>query len=76
MVSVPESAITPAQRALGHQGLFVEPTAAISWAAALLARGDPILRDVRRGGAGWERARALAAGSLVVPLCGSGLKAL
>ncbi len=76
VVSVPESAITPAQRALAGQGLFAEPTAAITWAAALLALGHPIIGGPPPGGA-WKQARELAAGHLVVvPLCGSGLKAL
>lgn len=41
VVAVPEAAIAPALRALGHLGLFVEPTAATAAAAlsALLAEG-------------------------------------
>jgi threonine synthase len=74
VVSVPESTIQPAQRALALNGLLVEPTAAVTWAAALLARGDSAIDGGPRVGAAWERARALAAGSMVVPLCGSGLK--
>ncbi len=75
VVSVPEAAIKPAQHALARQGLFVEPTAAITWAAALLALGDPIFERPPTGDT-WKQARALAAARLVVPLCGSGLKAL
>jgi hypothetical protein len=52
----------------------VEPTAALTWAAALLARDHPALADLAAPGDGWRRARELAAGSVVVPLCGSGLK--
>ncbi len=74
VVSVPESTIEPAQRALARKGLLVEPTAAVTWAAAVIARGDRVFDAARPGGAGWERARELAAGSVVVPLCGSGVK--
>jgi threonine synthase len=76
VVSVPESAIRPAQHELAGRGLLVEPTAAIAWAAKLLALGDPFIEHRRPGGDPWERACELAAGNLVVPLCGSGLKAL
>lgn len=74
IVSVPEKAIGPAQHVLARSGLFVEPTAAITWAAASLARGASLGGEVRPDGAAWERASMLAAGRLVVPLCGSGLK--
>jgi threonine synthase len=73
-VEVPEEAIAPAQDELAGRGLFVEPTAALTWAAALLARDHPALADVAAQGDGWDRARELTAGSVVVPLCGSGLK--
>jgi threonine synthase len=76
VVSVPEAAIAPAQADLGRRGLFVEPTAAITWAAALLIRRHPALGAVGADDRGWESARAVATGSVVVPLCGSGLKAL
>jgi threonine synthase len=72
VVSVPEAAIAPAGRELAGRGLLVEPTAALVWAGALLARG---LGGVRVEGEAWRAARALAAGTVVVPLCGSGLKA-
>lgn len=72
IVEVPEAAIAPAQAELAARGLFVEPTAALTWAAALLSR--EALADVAVPGAGWERAQRLAARSMVVPLCGSGLK--
>ena len=74
IVEVPEEAVAPAQAQLAGRGLFVEPTAALTWAAALLARGHPALADLTILGAAWDRARELAAGSVVVPLCGSGLK--
>jgi threonine synthase len=74
VLSVPESTIEPTQRALARKGLLVEPTAAITWAAALLARGDSVIDGGRPSSAAWERARELAAGSVVVPLCGSGVK--
>jgi threonine synthase len=76
VVSVPEAAISPAQADLARRGLFVEPTAAVAWAAVLLLRRHRVLARVTADDAAWETARALAAGSAVVPLCGSGLKAL
>jgi threonine synthase len=75
VVGVPEAAIAPAQADLGRRGLFVEPTAALTWAAALLIRRHPALAAVGAGGRAWESARAVAAGNVVVPLCGAGLKA-
>jgi threonine synthase len=74
VVEVAEAAIGPAQAQLARRGLFVEPTAALTWAAALLTRRHPSLADIAAGGDGWDRARELAAGRVVVPLCGSGLK--
>jgi threonine synthase len=74
IVEVPEEADGPAQTELAGRGLFVEPTAALTWGAALLARGHPALVDINAPGDGWARARELASGSVVVPLCGSGLK--
>ncbi len=75
VISVPEAAIAPAQTDLARRGLFVEPTAAVAWAALLLIRRHRALASVAADDRGWETARALAAGSVVVPLCGSGLKA-
>jgi threonine synthase len=72
VVEVPEDAIARAQTQLAGRGLFVEPTAALTWAAALLAR--EALVDVTAQGDAWDRARELSARSVVVPLCGSGLK--
>jgi threonine synthase len=74
VVEVAEAAIGPAQAQLARRGLFVEPTAALTWAAALLSRRHQALADVAAEGDGWDRARELAAGRVVVPLCGSGLK--
>ncbi|MDQ6816015.1 MAG: threonine synthase [Actinomycetota bacterium] len=75
MVAVPERAIEPARRALARKGLLVEPTGAVTWAGALLARGDPLGDGDGPSGVGWDRARTLTAGTLVIPLCGSGVKA-
>jgi threonine synthase len=72
VITVPEAAIEPAALELARRGLLVEPTAALVWAAALLARG--LLDRVLVRDEGWRTARALAAGTVVVPLCGSGLK--
>jgi threonine synthase len=74
VVSVPEAAIAPAQRELAHRGLLVEPTAALVWAGALLVRQHPALASIAAGGDPWELARELAGGTVVLPLCGSGLK--
>jgi threonine synthase len=74
VVGVPEEAIAPAQRELGRRGLLVEPTAALVWAGALLAREHPALTDVIVPPEPWSLARKLASGRVVVPLCGSGLK--
>jgi threonine synthase len=69
IVAVPESALDPAQRDLAGRGLLVEPTAALTWAGAMMA-----LRGSGGGGA-WARAFELArAERVVVPLCGAGLK--
>src|SRR5205823_1869054 len=53
IVAVPEEAIVPAQAELAHRGLLVEPTAAIVWAATLLARESGVLSDIEVLGAGW-----------------------
>ena len=73
IVTVPEETIAPARAALARRGLFVEPTAALVWAAALMTRQHPAVRGFGEDPA-WAQARSLASGSVVVPLCGSGLK--
>ncbi len=75
IVSVPEAAIAPAQADLARRGLFVEPTAAVAWAAVLLIRRHGALASVAADNRAWDTARALGIGRVVVPLCGSGLKA-
>lgn len=77
VVAVPDAAIVAAQADLARRGLLVEPTAAVPWAATLLA-----LAPERLGfGAAlattplpWASLRTRLTGSVVVPLCGSGLK--
>jgi threonine synthase len=80
VVSVPEAAIEPAQRDLARRGLLVEPTAALVWAGALLARrhsGVVSGAGFSVSGAGFSEAVGqLAEGTVVVPLCGSGLKSV
>ncbi|MCV7020565.1 pyridoxal-phosphate dependent enzyme [Mycolicibacterium aichiense] len=67
IVSVDDDAIVAGRRALGGEGLFVEPTAAVCYAAAAGAAG--------RSGPDWQRINdLLAAGDVVIPLCGAGLK--
>ena len=73
VLSVPEAAIGPAQEDLAKRGLFVEPTAALTWAGALLLRGSSLGSSPMDRGS-WERAARLCSGTVVVPLCGSGLK--
>jgi threonine synthase len=60
-VTVTEDEIAGAHAALAARGLWVEPTGAVSYAAVLRLRaeGSPLV----------------AGGPVVVPLCGSGLKA-
>ncbi len=74
IVSVPEEAIAPAQAVLGRRGLFVEPTAALVWAAALISRCRGPVPAPGGEGPAWDQARRIASGSVVVPLCGTGLK--
>lgn len=74
VVAVPEEAIAPAQALLGRRGLFVEPTAALVWAAALMTQRHPAPQGLGGDGPAWDEARSLASLSVVVPLCGSGLK--
>ncbi|MCX2929594.1 pyridoxal-phosphate dependent enzyme [Mycobacterium sp. CVI_P3] len=68
IVAVDDEAVTAGRRALaGGEGLFVEPTAAVCYAAAASAAS--------RSGAGWQLVRErLAVGDVVIPLCGAGLK--
>ena len=71
-MTVPEAAIAPARADLARRGLLVEPTAATAWAALGMGRGLTAL-------APWAhtapaKLRAALDGTVVVPLCGSGLK--
>jgi threonine synthase len=75
VVSVPEAAIEPAQRDLARRGLLVEPTAALVWAGALLARRHSGVGVVSEAGFS-DAVGRLAEGTVVVPLCGSGLKSV
>ncbi|CAJ1503306.1 pyridoxal-phosphate dependent enzyme [[Mycobacterium] burgundiense] len=59
VVTVSDDEIVSARAELGAQGLFVEPTAAVCWAA--VRRRAPVVP-------------ALRAADVVVPLCGAGLK--
>lgn len=74
VASVPEAAIALAQRDLARRGLLVEPTAALVWAGALLAREGRALAEIDAGRGCSAALGDLAAGTVVVPLCGSGLK--
>jgi threonine synthase len=75
LVSVPETAIAPARSDLAAQGLLVEPTAAVAWAALGIARRLPALEPwAGVDSEPWARARSALRATVVVPLCGSGLK--
>ncbi|MEA2145364.1 MAG: threonine synthase [Solirubrobacteraceae bacterium] len=75
VVAVPEAAIAPARRDLAARGLLVEPTAAAAWAALGIARELPALGPwAGVESEPWARARSALGGTVVVPLCGSGLK--
>lgn len=64
-VTVSDDEIISARTQLAHEGLFVEPTASVCFAAAATA--------ARQHGREWERARELlAADDVVVALCGAG----
>jgi threonine synthase len=74
-VAVPEAAIAPARADLAARGLLVEPTAAAAWAALGIARGLPALAPwAAVESEPWTRARSALGATVVVPLCGSGLK--
>ncbi|KDF02216.1 pyridoxal-5'-phosphate-dependent protein subunit beta [Mycolicibacterium aromaticivorans JS19b1 = JCM 16368] len=67
IVTVDDDAIVAGRQALGREGLFVEPTAAVCYAAAAGAAA--------RSGPDWQRITdLLAGGDVVIPLCGAGLK--
>ncbi len=67
IVAVDDDAIVAGRRALAGEGLFVEPTAAVCYAAAATA--------ATRSGPGWQQVRdCLSRGDVVIPLCGAGLK--
>jgi threonine synthase len=66
-VTVGDDDILAARRTLAVEGLFVEATAAVCFAAAMIAPGQP--------GDGWAMVRdALAGGDVVAALCGAGRK--
>lgn len=65
IVTVSDDDILAARAQLAREGLFVEPTASVCFAAATTAS--------RQNGRGWERVQQLlAADDVVVALCGAG----
>lgn len=66
MVSVEEPDVLQARDELARAGLFVEPTAAVCWAALR----DPQVADLTEA----TGAQSSDSGDIVVPLCGAGLK--
>lgn len=72
IVNVDDRQTLQAQADLAAQGLYVEPTAAVCYAAVQQARRNASAgRPTRADADGFA---ALRSGELVVPLCGSGLK--
>ncbi|WP_206673539.1 threonine synthase [Pseudactinotalea terrae] len=69
IVTVDDDQVLQAQTDLAAQGLFVEPTSAVCYAAVEHARTAGAPRDPDD-----EALEALRTGEVVVPLCGSGLK--
>ncbi|MCW0214866.1 MAG: threonine synthase [Pseudonocardia sp.] len=70
IVSVTDGQTAAARAELAAEGLFVEPTSAVCWAAVRAAADGT--HDTRPTWA--AAAPLLTAGSVVVPLCGAGLK--
>jgi len=71
VVSVTDAQITAARRELASEGLFVEPTSAVCFAAVRLA----VDRSFDAASVTWAvAAPLLVAGAVIVPLCGAGLK--
>ncbi|MEV7084936.1 pyridoxal-phosphate dependent enzyme [Streptomyces sp. NPDC093085] len=71
VVAVPDQEIAAARTELAARGVFVEPTAAVCWAAVRAAR---TATGQTRGPAEAAARTALTAPEVVVPLCGAGLK--
>ncbi|TFD65732.1 threonine synthase [Cryobacterium ruanii] len=71
IVCVTDTQTAAARRELADEGLFVEPTSAVSFAAVRAAVDE----DFDSVSPTWAvAASSLTAGSVVVPLCGAGLK--
>jgi threonine synthase len=71
IVSVSDARIAAAQIELAEEGMFVEPTSAVCWAAVRAAVDGTA--DTARST--WRAATGpLSDGQIVVPLCGGGLK--
>jgi len=71
IVSVTDAQTAAARQELAAEGLFVEPTSAVCYAAVRAAVDQTFNADSPTWAAA---APLLAAGSVVVPLCGAGLK--
>ncbi len=71
IVAVTDPQTAAARSDLARQGLFVEPTSAVCWAAVLAAAAD----SPASPNSTWAAATPhLRAADVVVPLCGAGLK--
>jgi threonine synthase len=70
IVTVTDAEVLAARTELAAEGLYVEPTSAVCWAAARAASTSPT-------GRGWNwdfAADLLRAEDVIIPLCGAGLK--
>jgi threonine synthase len=75
IVAVTDAEVMAGRAELAAEGLFVEPTSAVCWAAARAALTGSATAAAERGW-GWALARELlSAEDVVIPLCGAGLKA-
>lgn len=78
IISVSETAIAETRSALAAQGLYVEPTAAVTYAGfvTVLKQGEGVQRTKAASALfAWNVLSAASRGSVVVALCGAGLKA-
>jgi threonine synthase len=71
LVTVDDDQTRSAQADLARRGLYVEPTAAVCWAAVRVARSGKPAHAQDPARPGWQ---LLSDAETVIPLCGAGLK--
>jgi threonine synthase len=74
IVSVTDDEVLAGRAELAAEGLYVEPTSAVCWAAVRAATGSATSSPMGRS---WNRDLAmdlLRADDVIIPLCGAGLK--